>query len=128
MKKVIIYSRIAILEDTEGLNPLNRQEEELIVHCQTYNYQIIGAYREIFSGNTFDRPEWSKLKSYIKNNPGEIDMVLSTNLNRIIRNPFLLMNEIEVFKGFGVEIQTTLEIGQLNFSEILKYCPIIEEE
>ncbi len=127
MKKVIIYSRIATIEDIEGPNPLNRQEEELIVHCRTYNYQIIGAYREMFSGKTFDRPEWSKLKSYIKNNPGEIDMVLSTNLNRIIRNQILFMNEVEVFKGFGVEIQTTSEkITLMDNSELLKYGPTID--
>ena len=128
MKKVIIYSRIAVLDDIEGLNPLNRQEEELIAHCRANNSQIIGAYREIYSGSTIERPEWSKIKSYIKNTPGEIDTVLSTDFNRIARSQFLLMNEIEVFKGLGVEIQTTLEISQLDYSEIIKYCPIIEEE
>lgn len=128
MKKVIIYSRIAVLDDIEGLNPLNRQEEELIAHCRANNYQIIGAYREIYSGSKMERPKWSKIKSYIKNNPGEIDTVLSTDFNRISRNQFLLMTDIEVFKGLGVEIQTTLEISQLDYSEIIKYCPIIEEE
>lgn len=127
MKKVIIYSRIAALDDIEGFNPLLRQEEELIAYCRVNNYQIIGAYREIHSGSKIERPEWSKIKSYIKNNPSEIDTILSKSFNKIARNPFLLMNEIEVFKGFGVEIQTTLKIGEIDYSEILKYSPNIEE-
>jgi DNA invertase Pin-like site-specific DNA recombinase len=110
MKKsvnVVLYTRVAQIEQDKTKSELNKQEESLLKYCQLNGYNVLGIFRDECSGNKFDRPAWIKLNEFIKTNSGKVNKIVCTTWSRFSRNITLAVAEIERLKSIGVEVSSS---------------------
>lgn len=116
--KVIIYCRVSTIDQKETGHSLRHQEDMLRRYCELSGHDILGIYVEDYTGTTFNRPEWNKLKSYISKNKKEVDKVLLLRWDRFSRNLELALTEIREFREkYGVEINTIEQHIDYNLPE-----------
>ena len=116
--KVIIYCRVSTVEQKESGHSLRHQEDLLKKYCELSGYEILDTFVEDYTGTTFNRPEWNKLKSYISKNKKEVDKVLLLRWDRFSRNLELALTEIREFREkYGVEINSIEQNIDYNLPE-----------
>lgn len=86
MKKAIIYTRVSTDDQADRGYSLPYQEERLRKYCELNNIMIVAHHQDDHSAKTFDRPEFKKLLTFCKKNPGDVDLLLFTNWSRFSRN------------------------------------------
>ena len=104
---VIIYCRVSTDEQAQKGFSLDYQEESLKKYCDLRNYNVVKIYREDHSAKNFNRPEWSKLKTYVKSNKKEIHKVLFAKWDRFSRNVEQALTVLREFDSIGVELNAT---------------------
>lgn len=129
MKNVIIYSRVATKESTLSLE---FQEEKLKNYCKQHNYNIIKSYKEVYSGTSFDRPEWLKMRAFIETNDNSIQSILVLRYDRVCRNASLVLTEMERLNKLGISIEYIEQQNDDNneafFKRLLLSLPEIESQ
>lgn len=127
MTNVLLYSRNATEESSFSLSS---QEEMMIKYCNENNYNIIKSYKEIYSGKTFNRPEWNLLKSFIMTNQKKIDKILVLTHDRFCRNHLMLFKELEILKRLGVTIEVVnhSDTDKILLETLYQVLPKIEKE
>ena len=103
MKNVIIYNRVCTNEQASF--KLRHQEETLRRYCELKGYNVISHFQDCFSAITFDRPEWKKLESFVKNNK-KVDLILFTKWDRFSRNTEQALAVILELSNMGIEINS----------------------
>jgi site-specific DNA recombinase len=87
MKKAYLYIRVSTDEQKRRGYSLPEQEDRLIKYCEYNKIKVKGIYREDFSAKTFNRPEWKKLMTVIKNKSSKEDKnILFIKWDRFSRN------------------------------------------
>ncbi|GAA3724134.1 recombinase family protein [Flavobacterium ginsengisoli] len=104
---VIIYCRVSTDEQAQKGFSLDYQEESLKRYCDSRSYNIVKVYREDHSAKNFNRPEWSKLKTYVKSNKKEIHKVLFAKWDRFSRNVEQALTVLREFDSIGVELNAS---------------------
>lgn len=104
---VIIYCRVSTDEQAQKGFSLDYQEESLRKYCDSMNYNIVKVYREDHSAKNFNRPEWSKLKTYVKSNKKDIHKVLFAKWDRFSRNVEQALTVLREFDSIGVELNAS---------------------
>jgi site-specific DNA recombinase len=102
-KIAVLYCRVAC-DDKNFKYRLEYQELELRNYCIDNNINVIDCFSEIFSGSNFNRPQWKALISYIRNNPGLIDLLLIHSWDRFSRNISEALSEMDRLNRLGVKI------------------------
>ncbi|GGC82939.1 hypothetical protein GCM10011508_07870 [Flavobacterium lutivivi] len=114
MKNVITYSRSAtdekVINERTGLyiDPLEYQNESLNEYCSYFNYSVVEHFQEVYRGDTFNRPEWNKLKKLIIERQGKsnaIDSIIIIRPDRFCRNMILSFNELKELSNLGCEVE-----------------------
>lgn len=122
MKNVIIYSRVATDETTMSLE---FQEETLKSYCKEHNFKIIKSYKEVYPGNTFNRPEWLKLQNFIEASESIVQSILVIRFDRFCRNILLSVKEVDRLNKLGVSVECiehqieNISMDRLFFKNIL---------
>lgn len=101
---VICYKRVSTDEQADRGFSLQHQETMLTKYCEIKNYNIVDIYTEDCSGKSFDRPEWKKIMTFIKNNRGKVDMILCNRWDRFSRNQYDAMTVIRELDKLGVTV------------------------
>ena len=104
---VIIYCRVSTDEQAQRGFSLDYQEESLRRYCDARNYNIVNVYREDHSAKNFNRPEWSKLKTYAKANKREIHKVFFAKWDRFSRNVEQALTVLREFDSMGIELNAS---------------------
>ncbi|MGG7034413.1 MAG: recombinase family protein [Flavobacterium sp.] len=104
---VIIYCRVSTDEQAQKGFSLDYQEESLRRYCQGSGFNIVKVYREDHSAKNFNRPEWLKLKTYVKANKRGVDKVLFVKWDRFSRNVEQALTMIREFDSMGVELNSS---------------------
>ena len=104
---VIIYCRVSTDEQAQRGFSLDFQEESLRRYCDARNYNIVKIYREDHSAKNFNRPEWSKLKTYAKANKREIHKVFFAKWDRFSRNVEQALTVLREFDSIGIELNAS---------------------
>ena len=104
---VILYCRVSTDEQAQKGFSLDYQEESLKRYCDSRNYNIVKIYREDHSAKNFNRPEWSKLKTYVKSNKKEIHKVLFAKWDRFSRNVEQALTVLREFDSIDVELNAS---------------------
>ena len=102
MTNVILYSRVATSDSSISLA---FQEETMIKYCNENNYNIIKSYNEVYSGKSFNRPQWRFLMSYLKNNQDSFDKILVLRFDRFSRNLSGSFKKIKALEILGISIE-----------------------
>ena len=104
---VIIYCRVSTDEQAQKGFSLEYQESSLRRFCDSIGYNIVHTYKEDHSAKNFNRPEWSKLKTYVKANKKDIHKVLFAKWDRFSRNIEQALTVIREFDSMGIELNAS---------------------
>jgi len=104
---VILYCRVSTDEQAEKGFSLNYQEDSLKKYCNYKGYNVIKVFREDHSAKNFNRPEWEKLKTFVKTNKKIVNMVLVTRWDRFSRNVEQALKQMREFDSAGIEINSS---------------------
>lgn len=86
MKTAYLYVRISTNEQKRKGYSLPEQEDRLLKYCEYNNIEVKGVYREDYSANNFNRPEWKKLIATLRNKSKEEQNILFIKWDRFSRN------------------------------------------
>jgi len=86
MKTAYLYIRVSTDEQKRKGYSLPEQEDRLLKYCEYNNIEVKGIYREDFSAKNFNRPEWKKLITIVKNKSKEDKNILFIKWDRFSRN------------------------------------------
>ncbi len=103
---IICYKRVSTDDQADRGFSLQHQERMLRQYCEINGYNIVGMYTEDFSAKTFDRPEWKKILSYIKQNKKQVDLVLCLRWDRFSRNLYDALTTIKDLTKLGIKVNT----------------------
>ena len=92
---VICYFRVSTDEQANQGYSLRFQQQRLQQYCELKEYNIVAEYTEDYSAKTFDRPEWKKLITYVKQNKNKVDSILILRWDRFSRNQYESMTVIK---------------------------------
>ncbi len=104
-RKAILYVRVSTDEQAEKGHSLAHQEEMLRRHCLLNNIEIVGFYKEDYSAKTFDRPEFTKILTFLRKNKGAADLLLFLKWDRFSRNAPEAYSMISQLHKLGTEPQ-----------------------
>lgn len=125
MKNVIIYSRVATEDSTMSLD---FQEQTLKNYCKQHNYNIIKSYKEVYSGKTFERPEWIKMRKFVETNEDSVQSILVLRFDRFCRNSSLALEEIVRLISIGISIECIEHSDSDNEVELLNTVPLLNPD
>lgn len=109
-----LYIRVSTDEQKRKGYSLPEQEDRLLKYCMFNNIEVKGIYREDFSAKNFNRPEWKKLITVIKNKSKEDKSILFIKWDRFSRNIELAYEMIGILRKYGT---TAMAIDQpIDFS------------
>lgn len=98
MKSAYLYVRVSTDEQKRKGYSLPEQEDRLLKYCAFNNIEVKGVYREDFSAKNFNRPEWKKLITVIKNKSKEDNSILFIKWDRFSRNIELAYEMIGILR------------------------------
>lgn len=98
----IIYTRVSTDEQNNGYSPAD-QKDKLYRYCESRNIEVVGFYHDDESGKSFDRPEWKKLKAYLKANKNQVNYIYFLKWDRFSRNATDAYAELSELKKLNVE-------------------------
>lgn len=105
-KRVVIYIRVSTAEQKDFGNSLRIQRKRIEEFCDMYKMQVVIVFEEDHSAKNFLRPEFQKLKTYVKANKKYIDYILVHKWDRFSRNVGKALSMIEHFKKQDIEINS----------------------
>ncbi|PQJ76542.1 recombinase family protein [Polaribacter glomeratus] len=118
MKYAIGYLRVSTPDQKKYGNSLSTQKNNIEDFCFKNNITLLKIFTEDFSGADFDRPEFLKLLNYLKQNKGEIDLLLIDRQDRFSRNTEHALTMTRKLKKVGVEVNFVSEwIENVNSQE-----------
>jgi site-specific DNA recombinase len=103
MNNVILYTRVSTDEQNNGYSPLD-QKEKLLAYSAKNDLNVIGIYHDDASAKSFDRPEWKKIRHFIKTNKGLVNKILFLKWDRFSRNQTEALIELRELNKLGVEL------------------------
>ena len=101
---VIIYTRVSTEDQKEHGFSLPNQERIIRDHCKKFDKNILKHYQEDYSAKDFNRPEFQKLLSDLKEKKIKPRQLICLRSDRFSRNVFEYMKMVEILKGFKVEL------------------------
>lgn len=95
-RRNFLYHRVSTLEQN-----LDRGIKELESYCSNNHLENTKMYLDKFSGKTYERPEYSKMKSCIKTG----DVLIVTELDRFGRNKDEILEELKYYKDQEIQVK-----------------------
>ena len=106
-KTAILYRRVSTTDQKENGNSLNTQQHSLRAFANNSGMDIVREFQEDFSAKNFDRPEFNRLRDFVRVNKNKVDYILITSWDRFSRNAYEGLGVISEMKTLGVEINST---------------------
>ena len=104
MNSAYLYVRVSTDEQKRKGYSLPEQEDRLLRHCEQNNIEVKGIYREDYSAKNFNRPEWQKLLTILKNRKKkDQENVLFIKWDRFSRNIEFAYQMIGILRGVNVQ-------------------------
>ncbi len=105
-KVVVVYIRVSSKDQKDFGNSLAVQLKRVKEFCALYGMEVIFVFEEDYSAKNFERPEFKKLKEYVKANKNRVDYILVQKWDRFSRNVGKALLMIEYFKKMNVEVNS----------------------
>lgn len=133
MKTAYLYIRVSTDEQKRKGYSLPEQEDRLLKYCEYNNIKVKGIYREDFSAKTFNRPEWKKLMTVIKNKSSKEDRhILFIKWDRFSRNieyAYEMLGLLRKYKTTAMAIDQPLDLSVPEITVMLAvYLSVPEAE
>ena len=116
-KKAIIYTRVSTDEQAQNGFSLRDQHEKLKAYCNLKGIDVIAHYQDDHSAKTFIRPEFIKLLEFLRQNKGQVDLLLFIKWDRFSRNAPESYEMLAKLKKLNVEAQAIEQPLDMNIPE-----------
>ena len=105
--RAVCYCRAASVEQAKYGFGLVHQEKMLRAFCDLKGIDLIMMYGdEGHTGTDFNRPEFNKLASFVKNKSNNINLILTLKWDRFGRNIQQAYDWILTFQKVGIKVDT----------------------
>ncbi len=101
---VIIYTRVSTDEQKEKGYSLQEQERRLRTHCETKGLTIVAHYQEDHPAGSFNRPEFNKLLSDLKEKRIKATQLICVKPDRFARNAEAAFNMTTLLSKLGIQV------------------------
>lgn len=104
-KEAIIYTRVSTDEQGEKGFSLRDQEAKLRRYCELHNIEVAAHFQDDYSAKFIDRPQFTKLRTYARQNRQTIQYILVLKwdrFSRITSDSYFLIKEFDLL---GIEVQ-----------------------
>ena len=115
-ERAIIYTRVSTDEQNNGYSPID-QKEKLYRYCESRNIDVIGFYHDDETGKTFNRPQWKKIKAFLKSNKNLVNYIYFLKWDRFSRNATDAYAELADLKKLNVEARAMEQPLDLSIPE-----------
>ncbi len=102
--EVIIYTRVSTEDQKENGFSLQDQERRLRKYCFDNNLEIVEHYQDDFSAKDFNRPQFQRLLSDIREKRIRPKLLICTRIDRFSRNLEETIQMRKVLKKLDVEV------------------------
>jgi site-specific DNA recombinase len=104
MQSAYLYVRVSTDEQKRKGYSLPEQEDRLLRHCEQNNIEVRGIFREDYSAKNFNRPQWQKLLTILKNRKKkDQENVLFIKWDRFSRNIEFAYQMIGILRSNNVQ-------------------------
>ncbi|MBA3665142.1 MAG: recombinase family protein [Bacteroidetes bacterium] len=119
MEKAILYTRVSRGEVIDPKDSLDSQEEQLNEYCLENEIEVIQVYKDVASGENFNRPQFLKMYLNIRSGREKANLLLFTSFDKFCSN---LIEHKKMYEHL-IELEITPKgIEQVNvcFIQIIK--------
>lgn len=104
LERAIIYARVSTDEQAESGTSIDNQVEKSLAYAASRNLQVVGIFKEDYTGKVLDRPELIKVRKLLQT--GQADNIIVYKTNRLDRSEWglNLLILLQEFKQFGVSL------------------------
>lgn len=102
--QVIIYTRVSTSDQKENGFSLQDQERKLREHCRLKGKEVVGHYQDDFSAKTFDRPDFQRMLSDIRNGKIKAQELWCVRWDRFSRDLHHSLDMKKELKALGLEV------------------------
>jgi len=102
--QVVIYTRVSTEDQKENGYSLQDQERRLRKYCLDNNYEVIAHYQDDSSAKNFNRPQFQKLLTDLKEKRIKPSQLICLRIDRFSRNLQETMLMTQILKELKVEI------------------------
>lgn len=106
MTNVIHYIRVSTDEQAEKGYSLAHQQSVLSKYSEVKEHHVLKTFTEDYSAKTFDRPQWTKLLSFIKANKGLVNKIVFLRWDRFSRNQLDALTMIKSLDKMGIKVES----------------------
>ena len=126
MRNVVIMARSATGDNQQ----LNQQIQDCREFCKENKFNIVKEIKESYNGSSLNRPMIEEILDYIKSNPGQINAIVITRWDKLVRNHSLLIQFQNQMDELGIELicveQYNNKIDMENLNNIFMSLPEVE--
>lgn len=120
MKRVILYARVATMDQAVGhQHKLQQQVDALIKYCNDKNIEIEVCFREIASGANFDRSIFNQMLLNIERGHIKADTILFTTWDRFSRNYNGAVEMIKKLRTLNIKAKAIQDLGSNEIENLL---------
>ena len=105
MKRAIIYTRVSTDEQADKGYSLGDQLAKLEKYCREKDIEVVKHFQDDHSAKTFERPEFQKILTFLKQNKGAVDKLIVMKWDRFSRNMEASLNMITQLHRMGVAVE-----------------------
>ena len=116
-KRAILYTRVSTDEQALHGYSLGYQFEKLKAYCTIHGIEEVAHYQDDHSAKSFERPEFKKLLEFIRQNKGNIDLLLFIKWDRFSRNASESYEMLGILKKLKIEAQAIEQPLDLDIPE-----------
>ena len=102
---VIIYTRVSTEDQKENGFSLQDQERRLRAYCESKGKTIIAHYQDNYSGKNFNRPEFQRMLTAIKNKNLKACQFFCVRADRFSRDLSHTLNMVQTLKTLKVDVR-----------------------
>jgi site-specific DNA recombinase len=102
--EVVIYTRVSTEDQKENGYSLQDQERRLIKYCSENNFEVIAHYQDDYSAKNFNRPQFQKLLSDLKEKRIKPRQLICLRMDRFSRNLEETIIMTKVLKELKVDV------------------------
>lgn len=97
-RTAVIYTRVSTEDQAEHGYSLRNQKERLDKYARANKTTIIKHFQDDYSAKTLNRPEFNKMRIFLKENHKKIDSLIFTKWDRLARNTldtYIMVEELQ---------------------------------
>lgn len=105
MNNIIIYNRVSTDDQADRGYSIQYQEITCKEYCKLRKYNVVASFNEDYSAKTFERPEWRKIMTLIKQKKNFINKIVFLKWDRFSRNQYEAIRTIKALEKLNVEVE-----------------------